>query len=381
MPKSLSRMVVRFSVDLHKELLHSRKDKKENVTTSPFMITAALSMTFAGARENTADELLAVLRGKDEKLHENFASFMPKLSSHSHKLQFHVANRIYSDEKFPVVEEYATFVNSTYASTIQSVNFEKRSEAVRGEINDWVKVVTESKIVDLLAPGSVAPTTNVLLINAVYFKGLWESPFPASSTSRRDFNVDSKTKVQVDMMCQKQEFAISHSEELGVRAIEMPYRGGRTSMIILLPDEIEGLSHLEHHLSHCKLSNIVADLKETPNVEVIMPKLLLHQCLYLKDTLVAMGVNDLFSGKCDLSGMFKTGNPVVSEMIHSVYLQIDEDGTDAAVATPAVAAASTTTVSPAATQKTEFVVDHPFMLLVLKSKSDVILFMSSVRHP
>ncbi|KAH7942239.1 hypothetical protein HPB49_022265 [Dermacentor silvarum] len=196
MPKSLSRMVVRFSVDLHKELLHSRKDKKENVTSSPFMITAALSMTFAGARENTADELLAVLRGKDEKLHENFASFMPKLSSHSHKLQFHVANRIYSDEKFPVVEEYATFVNSTYASTIQS-----------------------------------------------------------------------------------------------------------------------------------------------------------------------------------------TGNPVVSEMIHSVYLQIDEDGTDAAVATPAVAAASTTTVSPAATQKTEFVVDHPFMLLVLKSKSDVILFMSSVRHP
>ncbi|XP_037575322.1 leukocyte elastase inhibitor [Dermacentor silvarum] len=381
MPKSLSRMVVRFSVDLHKELLHSRKDKKENVTSSPFMITAALSMTFAGARENTADELLAVLRGKDEKLHENFASFMPKLSSHSHKLQFHVANRIYSDEKFPVVEEYATFVNSTYASTIQSVDFEKRSEAVRGQINDWVKVVTESKIVDLLAPGSVNPTTNVLLINAVYFKGLWESPFPASSTSRRDFNVDSKTKVQVDMMCQKQEFAISHSEELGVRAIEMPYRGGRTSMIILLPDEIEGLSHLEHHLSHCKLSNIVADLKETPNVEVIMPKLLLHQCLYLKDTLVAMGVNDLFSGKCDLSGMFKTGNPVVSEMIHSVYLQIDEDGTDAAVATPAVAAASTTTVSPAATQKTEFVVDHPFMLLVLKSKSDVILFMSSVRHP
>lgn len=381
MPKSLSRMVVRFSVDLHKELLHSRKDKKENVTSSPFMITAALSMTFAGARENTADELLAVLRGKDEKLHENFASFMPKLSSHSHKLQFHVANRIYSDEKFPVVEEYATLVNSTYASTIQSVDFEKRSEAVRGEINDWVKVVTESKIVDLLAPGSVNPTTNVLLINAVYFKGLWESPFPASSTSRRDFNVDSKTKVQVDMMCQKQEFAISHSEELGVRAIEMPYRGGRTSMIILLPDEIEGLSHLEHHLSHCKLSNIVADLKETPNVEVIMPKLLLHQCLYLKDTLVAMGVNDLFSGKCDLSGMFKTGNPVVSEMIHSVYLQIDEDGTDAAVATPAVAAASTTTVSPAATQKTEFVVDHPFMLLVLKSKSDVILFMSSVRHP
>lgn len=381
MPKSLSRMVVRFSVDLHKELLHSRKDKKENVTSSPFMITAALSMTFAGARDNTADELLAVLRGKDEKLHENFASFMPKLSSHSHKLQFHVANRIYSDEKFPVVEEYATFVNSTYASTIQSADFEKRSEAIRGEINDWVKVVTESKIVDLLAPGSVTPTTNVLLINAVYFKGLWESPFPASSTSRRDFNVDSKTKVQVDMMYQKQEFAISHSEELGVRAIEMPYRGGRTSMIILLPDEIEGLSHLEHHLSHCKLSNIVADLKETPNVEVIMPKLLLHQCLYLKDTLVAMGVNDLFSGKCDLSGMFKSGNPVVSEMIHSVYLQIDEDGTDAAVATPAVAAASTTTVSPAATQKTEFVVDHPFMLLVLKSKSDVILFMSSVRHP
>lgn len=379
MPKSLSRMIVRFSVDLHKELLHSRKDRRENVTSSPFSIAAALSMTLAGSRGNTGDELLAALRGKD-KLHEHFASFLPKLSSHSHKLQFHLANRIYSDQKFPVADEYANFLNSTYVSAVVSVDFEKHSETIRCDINEWVKAVTESKIVDLLTPGSVSPSTNVLLVNAVYLKGLWESPFPASSTSRRDFHVNSKTKVQVDMMCQRQAFAISQSVELSARAIEMPYRGCRTSMVILLPDEIDGLSHLEHHLSHGKLSNIVADLKETPNVEVIMPKLLLQQCLYLKDTLMAMGVNDLFSTKCDLSGMFKSGHPVVSDMVHKVYLQVDEDGTDAAVATPAMASAPSTS-PPTPTEKTEFVVDHPFMLLVLKSKSDVVLFMSSVRHP
>ncbi|KAL1414736.1 hypothetical protein MTO96_007208 [Rhipicephalus appendiculatus] len=372
MPKSLSRMIVHFSVDLHRELLRSRRDKKENVTSSPFSIAAALSMTLAGSRGNTGDELLAALRGKDGKLHEHFASFLPKLSSHSHKLQYHFANRIYCDRKFPVAEEYATFLNSTYVSTIVSVDFEKHSETVRGEMNDWVKTVTESKIADLLAPGSVGPSTEVLLVNAVCFRGLWESPFPAISTSRRDFNVD--------MMCQKQAFAMSRNDDLGVRAIEMPYRGGRSSMVVLLPNEVDGLSHLEHHLSHCKLSTILADLKETPNVELTMPKLLLQQCLYLKDTLTAMGVNDLFSAKCDLSGMFRSGSPVVSNMVHKVYLRVDEDGTDPAVATPAMAMTSSSS-SPTMTQKTDFVVDHPFMLLVLKSKSDVIIFMSSVRHP
>ncbi|KAH7972808.1 hypothetical protein HPB52_017362 [Rhipicephalus sanguineus] len=182
------------------------------------------------------------------------------------------------------------------------------------------------------------------------------------------------------MMCQKQAFAISQNDELRVRAIEMPYRGGRSSMVVLLPNEIDGLSHLEHHLSHCKLSNILAGLKESPNVEVTMPKLLLQQCLRLKDTLTAMGANDLFSAKCDLSGMFRSGSPVVSDMVHKVYLRVDEDGTEPAVATPAMAMESSVS-SPTTMEKTDFVVDHPFMLLVLKSKSDVIIFMSSVRHP
>ncbi|KAL3205201.1 hypothetical protein MRX96_011105 [Rhipicephalus microplus] len=150
---------------------------------------------------------------------------------------------------------YVTFLKSTYVSTIVSVDFEKHSDTVRGEINDWVKTVTESKIADLLAPGSVGPSTGVLLVNAVYFRGLWESPFPACFTSRRDFNVNSRTKV--DMMCQKQAFAIPRNDDLGVRAIEMPYRGGRSSMVVVLPYEIDGLSHLEHHLSHGKLSNIL----------------------------------------------------------------------------------------------------------------------------
>ncbi|KAH7963987.1 hypothetical protein HPB51_027776 [Rhipicephalus microplus] len=339
MPKSLSRMIVRFSVDLHRELVRCRRDKRENVTSSPFSIAAALSMTLAGSRGNTGDELLAALRGKDGYLHEHFASFLPKLSSHSHKLQYYFANRIYSGLTFPVAEEYVTFLKSTYVSTIVSVDFEKHSETVRGEINDWVKIVTESKIVDLLAPGSVGPSTGVLLVNAVYFRGLWESPFPACSTSRRDFNVNSRTKVQVDMMSQKQAFAISRNDDLGVRAIEMPYRGGRSSMVVLLPNEIDGLSHLEHHLSHGKLSNILADLKETPDVESI-----------------------------------------VSNMVHKVYLRVDEDGTDPAVSTPAIAMASSPPKTTM-TQKTDFVVDHPFMLLVLKSKSDVVIFISSVRPP
>lgn len=378
MPKHLSRMIVHFSMDLHRELLKSRHDKLENIVSSPYSIATSLSMMLFGARGNTAEELLAVLHARDEKVHDQFASFLPKLSSHSHKLQFHAANRIYSDLKFPVIDECAAFLNSTYSSTIVSVDFQNNSEVIRAQINDWVKEVTESKITDLLTPGTVGPSTSVILVNAIYFRGFWESPFPATNTSRRDFNFNANTKVQVDMMSQKQDFAIAHSDELSARAIEMPYKGGRASMVILLPDAVDGLSHLEHHLSHSKLSAILADFKETPNVQLSMPKLLLQQSFSLKDTFLAMGVSDLFSAKCDISGMFKTGNPSVSDIIHKVYLQVDEEGTEAAAATAVMGCGSS---GPGATQTTEFMVDHPFMLFILRSKSDVVLFMSSVRHP
>lgn len=375
MPKHLSRMIVHFSIDLHRELLKS-KDRRNNTVYSPYSIATGLSMALAGARGNTAEEILSVVRTKDDNVHDKFASFLPKLSSQ--KLQFYVANRIYSDLKFPVIDECAVFLNTTYSSTIVSVDFQNKSESVRVEVNDWIKEATESKITEILAPGSVGPTTSVILVNTIYFRGLWESPFPADKTSRRDFNVNATTKVQVDMMCLKQDFAIAHSDELAVRALEMPYKGGRASMVVLLPDAIDGLSYLEHHLSHHKLSAILADLKETPNVQLNMPKLLLQQSFSLKNTLMALGIHDLFSEKCDLSGMFKTGNPSVSDIIHKAYLQVDEEGTEPAAATAVVGVGCSV---PAATQTTEFVVDHPFMLFVLRGKSDMLLFMSSVRNP
>lgn len=377
MPKSLNRMTVHFAMDLHRELLCCRKEKLDTVISSPFSIAASLSMTLAGARGKTAQELLSVLRAKDDKVHEAFAAFLQKLSGQSHKQQVHLANRIYSDQKFPVVEDYAAFLNSSYVSTVQSVDFEK-SDSVRAEINDWVKVTTESKIVDILAPGSVTASTGVILISAIYFTGLWESPFLASSTSRREFIVNSKTKVEVDMMVQKRQFAIARSEELKARAIEVPYKGGRASMVILLPDEVDGLSYLEHHLSHCKLSNILADLSETPNVQFSLPKLSFQQGLSLKSTLTSMGVNDLFSTNCDLSGMFKTGRPSVFDLVHRVFLQVDEGETEPA---PATAGETSAAAAPEAAQTTDFLVDHPFMLFVVKGKSDVVLFIGSVRRP
>ncbi|KAL3229358.1 hypothetical protein MRX96_023666 [Rhipicephalus microplus] len=176
MPKHLSRMIVHFSIDLHRELLKTR-DQRSNTIYSPYSVATGLSMALAGARGNTAEELLSVIRTKDENVHDKFASFFPKLSNQ--KLQFYVANRIYSDLKFPVVDEFAVFLNSTYSSNIVSVDFQNKSESVRVQINDWIKEATGSKITDLLAPGSVGPTTSVILVNTIYFRGLWESPFSA----------------------------------------------------------------------------------------------------------------------------------------------------------------------------------------------------------
>lgn len=378
MPKCLSHPIAHIAVDLYNQIAHSRVDHQDNVIYSPLSVAAVLAMALGGAGSKTADELFSVLHAKGDKIHEKFAEFLPKLSSHSQKVHFYVANRIYSDQKFPVLDSYANFLKESYGSAIVPVDFENSSEAIRVGINVWAKTATASKIADLLKRGTVGPSTSVMLVNATYFKGAWKSPFKAGSTSRRDFHVSCNAKVQVEMMNQQQTFATSSCSHLKARAIELLYDGGNASMVILLPDEIEGLSHLERNLSIARLKAVVDDLKDTPDVMLSLPKVHLEQGLSLKNALVAMGVVALFSNSCDLSAAFMNGKPVVSDIVHKSLLNIDEEGTE-----PASSPAETVnkSASQSGEKSTEFIVDHPFMWFIKRQKPGVILFMGAVRKP
>ncbi|KAH9376110.1 hypothetical protein HPB48_005663 [Haemaphysalis longicornis] len=378
MAMSLSNAVGYLAVDLYDQLRHARTKRHTNVICSPLSMAAALAMTLGGARAKTAEELYAVLRAKEGRTHQFFASFMHKLSSTDRNADISIANRLYCDERLAVQASYMEFLNAHYGSEIIPVDFANKCENVRAEINQWVKTMTDPLMMNVLARDSISPSTSVLLVSAMHFTGIWESPFLASSTSRQDFHLSTKHKVKVDMMYQKQDFAVSHSAVLKARAIELPYHGRRTSMIILLPDEIEGLHHLEHHLSVPALLDLLGGLKDLSDVKLSVPKLVVNQCLSYKSILTTMGITELFSESCDLSGIFNDAKPQISDVVHKSFLRIDEEGTEGASATAAMICGST---GLARGPPVDFVVNHPFMLLVAHNKPDVILFVGSVRKP
>lgn len=377
---TLGDYVLNFSVDLYKQLLAENKPG-ENIFFSPLSIAAALSMVLAGARNKTAQELRALLhvKGEESVLQEHFSKFFGGLSKYAPDICVYVANRMYSTQELVIQSGYLSLLEHSYRATLRSVDFKNNHEKVRLEANAWVSEQTASKIQNLLPLGSIDSGTVLILLNAIYFKGFWESPFPSWSTRSEKFYLDSHTSMEVDMMFQKESYKIGHCKELKARALELPYRGGKASMIIILPDDTEGLSLLEKSLSSTALSALINGLGEAQEVKLSVPKFKLERDFCLKHTLQALGVKDLVDASvADLSGIFESGKPAVSDVIHKAFIEVDEEGTEAAAATAVMMCGS---CGPTPQTIPPFVVDHPFMFLLKSKEPDVILFVGSVRKP
>nr|AAK61376.1 serine proteinase inhibitor serpin-2 [Rhipicephalus appendiculatus] len=354
-PNPLGDSLLQFSLDLYKQL----NSKSGNIFYSPFSIAAALSMALAGARNNTAKQIADALHVNSEEVHKHFASFMSRLSGFAPDVKLHVANRMYSEQtSFRSWKAYLSLLRDSYDTTIESVDFKTHYEKVRQQVNAWVEQATQSKIKDLLPPGSVDDMTTSILVNAIYFKGLWNSQFDPKSTHQSNFLLDKKNKKEIDMMYQKNDYKMGRSEELGVTALEIPYRGGKTSMLILLPNDVEGLSQVEDRLTSQKLSDFVKTLHIRSDVKLYLPKFKLEQTLDLKGTLLH-GNPDFFTPQAaDLTGINATGEAWHRRSSTSL-VEVNEEGTEAAAAT-----AITMMTYCARFDGTRFVVDHPFMFLI-----------------
>ncbi|KAK8762416.1 hypothetical protein V5799_026326 [Amblyomma americanum] len=352
-------------------------NSRENIVYSPFSIGTTLSMVLAGARGNTALELSNLLHVDAGYMNTRYFSEAINNSLSSRDVICHTANRLYSDRTFPVRSEYARLLYDKYKARILSVDFQSNSEAVRHEANEWVSRKTQNKIRNLLGPDSVSSETLFILLSAIYFEASWQSSFSPEQTNTGIFYMDSYNIVYVDMMNQESDFMIGHSDELNCRALEMPYRGGEYSMVILLPDSVDGLSSLEERLTEYSLANAFIGLKMR-RVRLSLPKFKVEQKLTLKDTLRAIGVNDLFDDeKVDLSRMFENRGPAVTAVYHHALVEVNENGTKAAAATTALGSNSFYVPGEA----TSFIVDHPFMFFIKRNEYDLILFMGSVRRP
>ncbi|XP_064481721.1 leukocyte elastase inhibitor-like isoform X3 [Ornithodoros turicata] len=364
------------NVDLVQPMLHFAIDVYKQVQSSdtffsPFSIAAALSMTLAGTRGNTSKEIATALHIKED-IHEAFSQLQKSLQGCACELN--IANRIYGDRKLNPLRAFCALLEEYYSTTIETVDF--GDDAARQKINAWVEQVTNDKIKDLLAPGTVDSFTMLVIVNAIYFKGTWQTRFEEHATIPMDFYETSSTTKKVDMMFQKGNFRMGYNEELKVTTLELPYTGDKASMVILLPDEIDGLKFVQERLTVENVTSALHGMRMERDVELFLPKFKVEQTMQLKKVLMDLGVKDLFNYSADLTGITERKEVKFSEAVHRAYVDVNEEGTEAAAATAMVMFYC---MSTAISVPKVFKVDHPFMFFIMAR--DVVLFFGSLAHP
>ncbi|KAG8571880.1 hypothetical protein GDO81_011815 [Engystomops pustulosus] len=377
--EALSSACTNFSLDLFKTLC--KKNPNENIFYSPLSISAALAMVFLGAKGKTAEQVSRVLHFDSVKdVHSNFQALNAQINKRSNSFTLNLANRLYGEQTFNFLPEFLASIQTLYQATLGSVDFISAHEAARKEINKWVSEQTKGKIPEVLSEGSVDGTTQLVLVNAIYFKGDWAEKFNPEHTTEVPFRLNKNEQKPVKMMYQMKNLPFNYIQELGCRILELPYKGNELSMIILLPDNIEdettGLEKLENEISLEKLQEWTRPDHMFPvDVRVHLPKFKLEESYKMKSILSALGMVDIFdSARADLSGISGSQNLYLSEVIHKSFVEVNEEGTEAAAATAGIA-------MMCLSREEEFNADHPFLFYIRHNETKNILFFGKYSSP
>uniref|UniRef100_A0A674IMM8 Serpin domain-containing protein n=1 Tax=Terrapene triunguis TaxID=2587831 RepID=A0A674IMM8_9SAUR len=402
---SISEATTKFALDFFKVL--NKDHPSDNIIYSPLSISAALGMVLLGARGNTATQIEKVGNNKSFVLFLHICSTM---ADHSHvpdnqcdipggiHSQFHdiisainkptasyelaIANRLYGEKTFNFLQQYLSCIQKLYQAELEPVDFQNAAEETREQINLWVETFTNGKIKDLFAPGTLAAQTTLVLVNAVYFKGKWEEKhlntggYIVCISFVTNCHCFQTTSIPVQMMYHKGEYKIATIEEHNCQVLELPYKDGDLSMYILLPKDYTGLTQLEKELTYEKLTTWISPyyMKED-EVEVSLPQFKIETEAQLNQYLEALGITDVFNHESDLSGIAKAGGLSVSGAVHKAYIEVNEEGTEAAAATGI--GIGVTSVRP----QVEFVADHPFLFIIRHQKTESILFYGRFSSP
>jgi serpin B len=365
-----------FAVDLCAQLDREQPDK--NLFFSPTSISLALAMTAAGARGPTQSEMVKVLHLDADltQAHAHYHQLLEKWNAVGEKraYQLRVANRLWGQKGYPIHPEFLALTHEQYGAEMLLVDFAQAAAASR-EINHWVEQQTNGKINNLIPPASLNALTRLVLTNAVYFKGDWAQPFDKRNTREEDFTVSAQAKVKVPLM--HQQTKMGYAEEETFQVLEMPYAGRELSMVVLLPKKFDGLPTLEKAITVDKLGSLMSKLR-VRKVITYLPKFKLETSFSLNPTLEAMGMKRAFSRTADFSGISTAENLYISAVLHKAYVDVNEEGTEAAAATGVM-------VGAMAARRPEpvpvFRADHPFLFLIRDTKAGNILFMGRLTNP
>lgn len=363
-----------FAFDLYRQAV---SPDEPNFVYSPYSISSAFGMVYAGAGGSTADEIARVMRwSTDEPLvHSTLGALSDDLNARNgERFDFAVANRLWGAKDFPFKQPFLDTLASGYRAPLETLDFFADPEAGRERINAWVKDQTRNKIPNLLPIGSIGQDTGLVLTNAVYMKAKWESPFKKESTYTRDFHVSDDESLGVSMMSQRT--TLRYGEFDGYQMVEMPYRDGDVSMVVVLPTAVDGLAALESGLTADALQTSIDAMAYTP-VSLQMPKFRIESGLDLRTSLSALGMSEAFDG-ADFSRISDVGVKVGSAF-HQAVIEVDEAGTEAAAATGLVMIITTGIQQPVVYEP--FHADHPFLYFLRDQRTDSILFMGRMMEP
>ena len=356
-----------------------RGSQQGNTVVSPASIVLAFSMTHAGARGETAAEMSRAMRFEQlgERPWEVYGALLQRWRGNQ-GTELAIANRLFGERTYAFLQDYLALTEQHFGAPLEPVDFRNAADAQRQHINEWVAGQTRDKIRDLLPAGAILADTRLVLVNAIYFKGTWATQFNPSSTSDRPFSVTARQRRNVPMMANTDGF--SHYVGDGVRVVQLPYVGDELAMVVVVPDRVDGLDAIEAQLDQARYGRWIAGLRPG-QVEVWLPRFRVAPAssLRMRYHLVAMGMRLAWDDEnADFSGMGTPPPPLyISQAFHKGFIEVNEEGTEAAAATAVVMARG----GGAPMEPVAIHADRPFRYGLRDVRSGAILFMGRVADP
>jgi len=366
-----------FAVDLYGKL----SSEPGNLFFSPASVSTAFAMAYAGARGTTASEMASTLHFAlpPDRLHPAMGALLADLNGPHQNYELHMANALWAAQDQHFLPDYTTLMKTDYGAGFQPVDFRANPEAARALINNWVADQTQQKILNLVPSGSVTAYTRLILTNAIYFKSAWAEQFSKSQTQSDDFHLSATKSVKAPLMHQTKGYSFFRGPSF--QALELPYLRNELSMIVLLPDSPNGLPALEKSLTAANLDKWIGSLSYEETVIVTIPSFKITQQFELSSVLESLGMKQAFeSGAADFSAITGDKSFSISAAIHKAYIDVDEEGTEAAAATAVMMVGSAMRQAPPP-PPIVFRADHPFLFLIRDNSSGAILFLGRLTDP
>lgn len=378
MQKNAAAAINSFAAELYKQLASDSKEKG-NLFLSPFSIEAALTMTSAGARGKTLEEMEKVLHLPKEP-HVAFGALIGRLNAvgtdKKRPYELSVANAIWAQQGYPWNKEFIDLAHKHYGAGMVEVNFGE-SEAARKQINAWVEKETKEKIKELIGPGVIDMLTRMILVNAIYFKSNWLYQFDKKLTKDAPFTRDDGTKAEVPLMSHQGKFHYGETflgarSGLQVQVLELPYGGKELSMLVFLPEKGRGVDWIAPRFPAQTFAKPV--LKPT-EVKVFLPRFKVESSFSLKPVLMDMGMKLAF-GVADFTGLSPKGKELyIAYVLHKAFVEVNEEGTEAAAATAVVVD------DRGKPEPKVFRADRPFVFVIRDNATGAALFMGRYVGP